>query len=133
MSGNLLDTSVVIARDPGEALGLPESAAISVITLAELRAGVLIARKKPVVEERTRRLAAVRAAFAPLPVDEAVADEYGRILAVARAKRRTVKASDLLIIATAAATGRRLFTLDTAQGRLAADAAVSATTLRQET
>jgi predicted nucleic acid-binding protein len=64
-----------------------------------------------------------------LPVDEAVADEYGRILAVARTKRPTAKASDLLIIATAAATSRRLFTLDTAQARLAADAGIPATAL----
>lgn len=129
VSGSLLDTSVLIARDPDAALELPESAAISVITLGELRAGVLIARAKAVVDERTRRLAEVRAAFAPLPVDEAVADEYGRILAVARTKRPTAKASDLLIIATAAATSRRLFTLDTAQARLAADAGIPATAL----
>ena len=129
LSGSLLDTSVLVARDPDAALELPESAAISVITLGELRAGVLIARKKAVVDERIRRLAAVRAVFAPLPVEEAVADEYGRILAVARTKRRTVKASDLLIIATAAATFRRLFTLDTAQAQLAADAGIAATVL----
>jgi predicted nucleic acid-binding protein len=129
LSGSLLDTSVVIARDPDATLDLPESAAISVITLGELRAGVLIARKKAVVEERTRRLAAVRAAFAPLPVDEAIADEYGRILAVARAKRRTVKASDLLIIATAGATSRQLYTMDAAQARLAFDAGVAVAAL----
>jgi predicted nucleic acid-binding protein len=34
-------------------------------------------------------------------------------------QRRTAKATDLLIIATAAATGRTLYTLDGAQARLA--------------
>ena len=119
MSGSLLDTSVVIARDPDQTLDLPETAAISVVTLGELRAGVLIARGKNIASERARRLAAVRAVFDPLPVDERVADYYGSLLALARSRRRTAKATDLLIIATAAATGRKLYTLDTAQARLA--------------
>lgn len=119
VSGSLLDTSVLIDRDESGALGLPETAAISVITLGELRAGVLIARDESVADGRRRRLVAVRAAFAPLPVDEPVAERYGDVLAVARSQRRAAKATDLLIIATAAATGRELYTLDTGQARLA--------------
>jgi predicted nucleic acid-binding protein len=42
LSEALLDTSVVIAAD-GEGLDLPDRLAISVITLGELRAGVLLA------------------------------------------------------------------------------------------
>jgi len=61
----------------------------------------------------------VRATFEPLPVDESVAEHYGEILATARMQRRTTKATDLLIIATAAATGRALVTLDEAQIGLA--------------
>jgi toxin FitB len=129
VSGNLLDTSVLIARDKTAALELPETAAISVITLGELRAGVLIARDEAVAEERGRRLAAVRAIFAPLPVDESVAECYGEVLAKARTQRRAAKATDLLIIATAAATARHLYTLDVAQARLAAAAGVPATLL----
>lgn len=128
MTGTVLDTSVVIAHDDG-ALELPETAAISVITLGELRAGVLIARNKTVADGRRRRLAAIRAAFAPLPIDEPVAERYGDVLAVARSQRRTAKATDLLIIATAAATERKLYTLDSAQARLAEAAGVSATLL----
>jgi predicted nucleic acid-binding protein len=129
VSGSLLDTSVLIARDETETLELPEAAAISVITLGELRAGVLIARDEAIARDRRRRLAAVRAAFAPLPVDELVAERYGEILALARSHRRATKATDLLIIATAAATGRELYTLDTAQARLAAEAGVAAKSL----
>jgi toxin FitB len=129
VNGSLLDTSVLIARDETAALELPETAAISVITLGELRAGVLIARDKTVADERGRRLAAVRAAFAPLPVDEPVAERYGDVLAVARSQRRAAKATDLLIIATAAATARRLYTLDGAQARLAERAGVATTLL----
>lgn len=81
-------------------------------------------------DERTRagradRLRAVRRAFAPLPVDEPVAERYGDVLAVARRQRRTAKATDLLIIATAIAHARILHTLDAAQAGLAQAAGVT--------
>jgi toxin FitB len=127
VSGSLLDTSVLIARDETAALKLPESAAISVITIGELRAGVLMAGDEPVAQDRLRRLAAVRAAFAPLPIDEPVAERYGEVLVTARSQRRAAKATDLLIIATAAACSRELYTLDVAQARLAEAAGVPTT------
>jgi predicted nucleic acid-binding protein len=117
----LLDTSVVIATDERGDLDLPGTAAISVITLGELRAGVLRAADDRVRAARARRLAAVRATFAALAVDEDVADRYGETLAAARDLGRSAKASDLLIIATAAAGGRTLYTLDAAQAGLARD------------
>lgn len=126
MSGNLLDTSVLIAHDPDGRLQLPETGAISVITLGELRAGVLIARDDRIAEARRSRLAAVRAAFAALPVDEAVAERYGEVLAVARLHQRAAKATDVLIIATAATSGRELYSLDRGQMRLAQAAGVAA-------
>lgn len=125
MSQALLDTSVLIAHDEQALIDLPVTAAISVITIGELRAGVLLARGRSVGRARQQRLDAVRSAFAPLPVDETVAERYGDVLLVARKQRRTVKATDVLIIATAAATGRELYTLDVAQARLAAAARVS--------
>ena len=117
----LLDTSVVIATDEHGDLDLPDTAAISVITLGELRAGVLRAADDRVRAARARRLASVRATFAALPVDEDVADRYGETLAAARDLGRSAKATDLLIIATAAAGGRTLYTLDAAQVGLARD------------
>ena len=120
MSGHLLDTSVLIAGDPAAASGLPSRAAISVVSLGELHAGVLLARADAVRHGRMARLDAVRAAFAAIAVDEAIAERYGAVLATARAQRRAVKATDLLIIATAWATARTLYTLDQAQARLAA-------------
>lgn len=129
VSGALLDTSLLIAHDEEGALELPESAAISVITLGELRAGVLIAHDDRIADARRRRLAAVRAAFAALVVDEAVAERYGDVLVVARSQRRAAKATDLLIIATAAATERELYTLDSGQSGLALAAGVPATLL----
>ncbi len=100
---------------------LPDHAAISVITLGELRAGVARARDARVLAARQARLTAVRATFAPVFVDEAVAEHYGDALAHARDCGRIVKASDLLIIATARATGRSLHTLDRAQASLATE------------
>jgi toxin FitB len=115
----ILDTSVLIATDEEGQLDLPSSAAISVITLGELRAGVLRARAAEVRAARARRLRLVRAAFAALPVDEEVADRYGEALAMARDLGRAAKATDLIVIATAAASGRTLYTLDQAQAGLA--------------
>lgn len=130
MSGHVLDTSILIAaHDDAAALELPETAAISVITLGELRAGVLMARDETIARARSRRLAGVLAAFAPLAVDEPVAERYADVLAVARSQRRAAKATDLLIIATAGATGRHLYTLDAAQARLAQAAGVPVTVL----
>lgn len=116
MSGALADTSVVIQDG---ASTVPGTTAISVITLGELRAGVRLARDPLVRAERQARLAAIRDAFLPLPVDEAVAEQYGDVLAGARSAGRSTKATDLLIVATAAATGRVLWTLDERQAKLA--------------
>jgi predicted nucleic acid-binding protein len=115
----LLDTSAVIADASVLTLAPDQTAAISVITLGELSAGVRLAADARSRALRQARLSAVRSAFAPIPVDEIVAEHYGEILARARSDSRTFKATDLLIIATAAATGRVLRTLDHAQGQLA--------------
>jgi hypothetical protein len=127
VSGALLDTSVLIASSVVSER-LPPSAAISVLTIGELRAGVLLAADERARELRQARLDAVRSAFAPLPVDEAIAERYADVIASARRERRTTKASDALIIATAAATGRALVTLDEAQARLAQAAGVNVAT-----
>lgn len=127
MSGALLDTSIVIADEETASTGRPTTAAISVVTLGELRAGVLRAHNDQVRAARQARLVAVRARLAPLPVDDAVAEHYGDALAHARSVGRAAKATDLLIIATARATGRSLHTLDRAQASLARELGVVVT------
>jgi predicted nucleic acid-binding protein len=97
----------------------PPTAALSVLSLGELQAGVRLARDPSIRATRQSRLVAIRNAFVPLPVDEEVAEHYGEVLAVARAAGRLTEATDLLIIATAAATGRTLWTLDQRQANLA--------------
>ena len=123
MSGALLDTSVLIAGGGGG--DLPVSAAISTISLGELVAGVRLARSEQARQVRQDHLDAVRGAFSPLPVDDPVAECYGELLAHARAQGRSEKATDLLIAATAAATGRVLYTLDERQASLARSAGLA--------
>lgn len=129
MNGSLLDTSVLITPEPPGRAELPSTAAISIITLGELHAGVLLAKDDGIRDTRRRRLDAVRSAFSPLVVDEPVAERYGQVLALARSQRRTEKATDLLIIATASATGRTLYTRDTRQAQLARAANVTVKTI----
>jgi predicted nucleic acid-binding protein len=115
----LLDTSLVVAPADALRLGPDDTAAISILTLGELRAGVRLARDARARAARQARLVAIRSAFEPIPIDEPIAEHYGDLLAIARSKKRSSKATDLLITATALATGRTLLTLDKAQVSLA--------------
>lgn len=104
----LLDTSVLIgAESPGELEG-----AISVASLAELHFGVLVAADDDERSRRAQRLGVVEATFDPLPVDAAVAREWGRLAAavVARGAQPRRRAIDLVIAATANAHGVPLLT-----------------------
>lgn len=104
----VLDTSVLIgAEDPGEVEG-----AISSASLAELHFGLLVASEEEERARRAQRLGVIEATFDPLPVDAAVAREWGRLAAAVRARggqpRR--RAVDLAIAATANAHGVPLLT-----------------------
>jgi toxin FitB len=95
----LLDTSVLIgAEDPGALEG-----AISAACLAELHFGVLVARDDDERARRAVRLGAIESAFEPLPIDGAVAREWGRLAAAihTRGGRPRRRALDLAIAATA--------------------------------
>jgi predicted nucleic acid-binding protein len=118
LSRALADTSVVIAAADGHVV-LPDEVAISVITLGELRAGVFRAVDAAERAKRSMRLNRIRSLFIAFPVDEDVAEHYGRALALARDEGRGQKATDLLIVATAAATDNVLRTLDAGQAKLA--------------
>jgi toxin FitB len=103
----------------GSGIDLPETAAISVITVGELRAGVLLARSEDSRRVREARFRAIREAFEPLPVDTDVALAFGDALAWARSEGRSERATDLLIVATAKVTDRILYTLDRGQASIA--------------
>jgi predicted nucleic acid-binding protein len=102
-SGLLLDASVFIAVETGRPLQRrPEGEArVSVVTLAELRLGVLRAEGR-VRELREATLAAARR-FVPMPVDEHVADELAALLARLWASQRHAKAFNCFVAATALA------------------------------
>jgi predicted nucleic acid-binding protein len=99
----LLDTSVFIARESGRPLKvnrLPDESAISVVTLAELQAGVLAARD---TETRARRLftLSIMSDIQALPIDDQVAANWARLrVRLAEAGRR-LNVNDLWIAATA--------------------------------
>lgn len=119
MSGNpakigLLDTSVLIATEDGRPMradALPESVAISIITVAELRAGILSA---PDIESRDRRLHTLEriSGAAILSVDRKVAQAWAGMQAYLAASGKRVNGNDLWIAATAVASGMPVVTQD---------------------
>ena len=109
----LLDTSVFIAQESGRALGtLPTAAAISVVTVAELHLGVLMADRPAVRARRLRTLTSVQNIFEPLPIDSEVARAFAEIVAEARRLGRRPKIMDTWIAATAATHGLPVYTQD---------------------
>ena len=113
MTRGLLDTSVFIARE-GRGLDvaqLPDEVAVSVITYAELRAGVLAASDLSVQSRRLTTLQTV-ADLHPLPIDAPVADAWAELrLRIAQSGRR-MNINDTWIAATAPALGVPVVTQD---------------------
>src|SRR5436309_1976815 len=81
---------------------MPETAAISVVTKAELRVGIFAAED---IETRDRRLMTFELAsrIVSLPVDEAVSRAWAQMRAYVGASGRGVRINDMWIAATAAA------------------------------
>jgi len=114
LSRGIADTSVFIARESGRLLAetdLPDELAISVITIGELRAGVLAAVD---VETRDRRLATLSEALAldPLPVDQSVAETWARLRVLLRDMQKRMPVNDSWIAATAMSLGIPVVTQD---------------------
>jgi predicted nucleic acid-binding protein len=103
-SRGLLDTSVFIAREQNRPRGsLPDSTAISVVTIAELHLGVLMADDPDVRARRLQTLSVVQQTYQPLSIDEGVARVFAAIVAEARRLGRRPRAMDAWIAATAVA------------------------------
>jgi predicted nucleic acid-binding protein len=110
----MADTSVFIARESGRRLieaDLPDELAISVITLGELRAGVLAAVD---LATRDRRLATLSEALGlePLPVDQSVADAWAKLRVLLRDAGKRMPVNDSWIAATALSLGVPIVTQD---------------------
>jgi predicted nucleic acid-binding protein len=110
----LLDTSVLIAAEedrPLRAEALPESAAISIITVGELRAGILAASD---IQSRDRRLYTLEriSGTTILSVNHRVAQIWAGMRAYLAASGERVSGNDLWIAATAAAAEMPVVTQD---------------------
>ena len=81
------------------------------ITVAELRIGVLVAADPAVRAERMRTLSEVEKLNA-LQIDDDVAREFAEIVAEARRRRQRPKILDSLIAATARALDVPVYTQD---------------------
>lgn len=114
MSAGIADTSVFIARETGRPLAvelLPERIGVSVITIGELRAGVLAAAT---LEARDRRLATLSEAskLEAIPIDEHVAEAWARLRVTLRDAGLRMGVNDSWIAATALAHGVAVITQD---------------------
>ena len=103
-----------VARESGRPLGeLPKQVAVSVITIGELKLGVLNAGDDVIKARRADTLALARAAD-PIPISEAVMETWATLVADCKAAgiHRTVKLTDALIAATAVERGLPVVTQD---------------------
>lgn len=130
MSAGVLDTSVFIATETGRRLDeslIPDELATTVVTLAELNAGVLAAAT---VDVRAKRLATLDAVadIITLPVDEDAARMWARLRVHLAESGRRVRINDLWIAAIAASRGLPVITQD--DGFDALEGAASLTVIR---
>jgi predicted nucleic acid-binding protein len=109
------DTSLFIARESGRPLGRyaeDREIAVSIVTVAELELGVLVAAEPRARAARLQTLRDVEQISA-LPVDRAVASAFARLVAEMRAARRgRLGVQDAWIAATAIAHDADLLTQD---------------------
>ena len=114
MTRGLADTSVFIARESGRPLQaslLPDELAVSIITIGELRAGVLAASD---VTTRDTRLATLTAAMTldPIAIDDDVAAQWARLRVLLRDSGQRMPVNDSWIAATAMALQVPIVTQD---------------------
>lgn len=110
----LLDTSVFIANETGRPLDetrIPDQVATTVITMAELNAGVLAAATSDIRAQRLATLDSV-ADLAVLPVDEDAARMWARLRIHLAETGQRVRINDLWIAAIAASRELPVITQD---------------------
>jgi predicted nucleic acid-binding protein len=114
VSRAVLDTSVLIAREQGRPLQrqLPDQVAISVVSIAELELGVLVAADADTRAQRLRTLSEVRALASALAIDERTASAYAELAARSLAASRKPRIHDTWIAATALVNQTEVWTQD---------------------
>lgn len=111
----ILDTSIFIAteqRRPLAAETLPDEAAVSIVTLAELELGVHLATSENTRASRLETLRSAQTTYVALPVDHAVASAFARLVAAARQAGRRPRVQDTWIAATALVQRAPIYTQD---------------------
>lgn len=117
----VLDTSVLIGAQSPPA---GTDAAISVVSIAELHFGLLVATDEASRALRATRLGLLEARFPdPLTLDDRVAREWGRLQAAVaqRGGKPRRRSSDLAIAATANVHGATLLTRNLKDFNIIAD------------
>ena len=110
----LLDTSFFVADESGRGFDhtkVPREGAVSVITIGELRLGVLTARTS---DARATRLSTLLDAMEldPLPIDETVTDAWAMLRVRMKEAGVAIPVNDSWIAATAIAHGIPVVTQD---------------------
>ncbi|MCV7102669.1 type II toxin-antitoxin system VapC family toxin [Mycobacterium palustre] len=110
----VLDTSVFIATESSRPLDealIPDEVATTVVTLAELHAGVLVATTSDIRAQRLATLESI-ADMETLPVDDDAARMWARLRIHLAETGRRVRVNDLWIAAIAASRGLPVVTQD---------------------
>lgn len=110
----LLDTSYFVARESGRPHSndrVPTDCAVSIVTIAELRLGVLTAQS---ASARSLRLSTFLYAsdLDPLPVDDEVAEAWAQLRITLRETKTKMSVNDSWIAATAMAHAIPVITQD---------------------
>jgi predicted nucleic acid-binding protein len=110
----ILDTSIFVAIEQSRPLSrsLPDQVGVSVVTLAELELGVLMAKDSEARAIRLATLTRVREQTSGLPIDDRVASAYARLAASELHAGRKPRIHDTWIAATALTHGGEVWTLD---------------------
>lgn len=114
-AAGLFDTSIFIAQETGRRIDrthVPPTSLISIITIGELRSGVLSASD---VTTRANRLETLTTALAldPLPIDLVVASKWARLRSLLADEGLHMGINDSWIAATAMAHDMPVVTQDT--------------------
>lgn len=114
LSRGLADTSLFIVRETARPILedlVPDELSVSVVTIGELRAGVLAAND---TATRQRRLSALTSALTlePVPIDEQVAATWAGLRLMLRDRRLKMGVNDSWIAATALTLGVAIVSQD---------------------
>lgn len=110
----MADTSLYIGRETGRRVDetkVPKQVAVSVVTYAELRAGVLAAGDRAVLNQRLVTLESIPR-VGLVPIDVEVAEAWANLRLRLRDVNRSMKVNDSWIAATAIALGVPVVTQD---------------------